>query len=180
MTHYAHSLQSVSLLERLVLPDNFIEEDDGCTAECPGLQSRIAFLREFSMQQPWYHFEDIPAVQEPRHGRTGFIQSVWLMFRHIPFNDFQYSRLTEIVLRNNIQCDIYSHAHFQFNFLHNVGLSCPRLKVLDLFGTDTWADCLIAFFFRDAFHSLHRFLYFFSSGGENGEEEVYHPHNISR
>ena len=29
-----------------------------------------------------------------------------------------------------------------------------------MFGTDTWADCLVALFFKDAFHSLHRYLYF--------------------
>ena len=47
-----------------------------------------------------------------------------------------------------------------------------------MFGTDTWADCLVALFFKDAFHSLHRYLYFM----ENEEDECseYHPHDTSR
>ena len=68
----------------------------------------------------------------------------------------QFTKLTELVLKNNIQCKLYSKATFQFEFLARIGYSCPRLRVLDLFGTDTWADCLLALFFKDAFHTLHR------------------------
>ena len=68
----------------------------------------------------------------------------------------QYQKLTELVLKNNIQCKLYSKANFQFEFLARIGFCCPKLRVFDVFGTDTWADCLIALFFKDAFHSLHR------------------------
>ena len=90
----------------------------------------------------------------------------------------QFSKLTELVLKNNIQCKLYSKATFQFEFLARIGFCCPKLRILDLFGTDTWADCLVALFFKDAFHSLHRYLYFM----ENEEEECseYHPHDTTR
>jgi hypothetical protein len=68
----------------------------------------------------------------------------------------QYQKLTELILKNNIQCKLYSKANFQFEFLARIGFCCPKLRVFDVFGTDTWADCLIALFFKDAFHSLHR------------------------
>ena len=68
----------------------------------------------------------------------------------------KYNKLTELVLKNNIQCKLYSRANFQFEFLARIGFCCPKLRVFDVFGTDTWADCLIALFFKDAFHSLHR------------------------
>ena len=74
----------------------------------------------------------------------------------IVFQGGQFTKLTELVLKNNIQCKLYSKATFQFEFLARIGYSCPRLRVLDLFGTDTWADCLLALFFKDAFHTLHR------------------------
>ena len=73
---------------------------------------------------------------------------------------------------------LYSKATFQFEFLARVGFSCPKLRVLDLFGTDTWADCLVALFFKDAFHSLHRYLYFMEN--EDDECSEYHPHDTSR
>ena len=72
----------------------------------------------------------------------------------------QYTKLTELVLKNNIQCKLYSRANFQFEFLARIGVCCPKLRVFDVFGTDTWADCLIALFFKDAFHSLHRLVIF--------------------
>jgi hypothetical protein len=78
-----------------------------------------------------------------------------------PFMDgtIGFYKLTVLVLKNNIQCELYSKANFQFELLARVGFCCPKLKVLDIFGTDTWADCLVAFFFRDAFHSLHRYVF---------------------
>lgn len=182
LTHYAESVveNRVALVERIFLPENYLDEEPpsrGASA-CGWPSAHARFLQAFSRQSPCYEHEGYLGDREPKHGRTGLLQSLWLLFRHIPDLDLKFNKLTEIVLRNNVQCQIYSQANFQFEFLQRVGLGCPRLRVLDLFGTDTWADCLVAFFFRDAFHSLHRFLYFFSSGED--EEEIYHPHNIRR
>ena len=63
-------------------------------------------------------------------------------------------------------------ANFQFEFFQRLGLACPSLKVLDLFNTDTWADCLVALFFKDAFHSLHRYLYFYSSTSPKDQQHL--------
>eukprot|EP00094_Tigriopus_californicus_P010814 TCALIF_10431-PA protein Name:"Protein of unknown function" AED:0.01 eAED:0.01 QI:0/0.5/0.33/0.66/0.5/0.33/3/50/1148 len=181
LTHYAQSVveNRVALVERIFLPENYLEEEPSRPSPCgSATQSHARFLQAFSRQVPCYQHEAYLGDREPKHGRTGLLQSLWLLFRHIPDLDLKFNKLTEIVLRNNVQCQIYSQANFQFDFLQRIGLGCPRLRVLDLFGTDTWADCLVAFFFRDAFHSLHRFLYFFSSGED--EEEIYHPHNIRR
>ena len=104
--------------------------------------------------------------------RMGLAMGLMVMFRDVaprspqqqicatippqPHPQEGFFKLTEIVLRNNIQCPLYSKASFQFELLARIGFCCPRLRVLDLFGTDTWADCLVAFFFRDAFHrSVH-------------------------
>ena len=81
------------------------------------------------------------------------------MFRDVApksHNAIGFYKLNVLVLKNNIQCELYSKANFQFELLARIGFCCPKLKVLDIFGTDTWADCLVALFFRDAFHSLHR------------------------
>eukprot|EP00095_Tigriopus_kingsejongensis_P004785 maker-scaffold77_size404793-snap-gene-3.29 protein:Tk04785 transcript:maker-scaffold77_size404793-snap-gene-3.29-mRNA-1 annotation:"hypothetical protein" len=175
-THFAQSVlhSRVCLLEKLIVAENYLDEES-CSTECVSAQSRNQFLRAF-WQVPSEQTrggEEFFEGVEPLHGRSGFLQSLWHMFGPIPELNLRFTRLTEVVLRNNIQCKIYSMANFQFTFLQSIGLACPNLKVLDLFGTDTWADCLVAFFFRDAFHSLHRFLYFY-------EEDVYHPHNIKR
>ena len=82
------------------------------------------------------------------------------------------------MLKNNIQCELYSKANFQFELLARIGFCCPKLRVLDIFGTDTWADCLVALFFRDAFHSLHRYLFFMED--ENDEQSAYHPHDLTK
>jgi len=119
-----------------------------------------------------------PSATFIRADRGGVAQGLMSLFRHACPRPQQFSHLTELVLKNNVQCETYSRANFQFEFLARVGHSCPRLRVLDLFGTDTWADCLVAFFFRDAFHSLHRYLFFM----ENEEDEcsAYHPHDLRR
>lgn len=101
-----------------------------------------------------------------------------MMFRDVMPLNRTYSKLTELVLKNNCQSELYSKANFQFEFLARIGISCPRLRVFDLFGTDTWADCLVAFFFRDAFHSLHRYLFFMEN--EEDEASAYHPHDVTR
>ena len=88
----------------------------------------------------------------PKGDRLGLALTVLVMFRELNLNVLKFTRLTELVLKNNIQCELYSKANFQFEFLARIGLCCPRLRVLDVFGTDTWADCLVAFFFKDAFH----------------------------
>ena len=83
-----------------------------------------------------------------------------------------------VTLRSYHQCHPILLPSFQFEFLSAIGLGCPRLRILDIFGTDTWADCLVAFFFRDAFHSLHRYLFFMEN--EDDEASAYHPHDITR
>ena len=88
--------------------------------------------------------------------RRGVALNILALFRNVTPCHQKFHQLTELSLKNNIQCELYSKANFQFEFLARIGYSCPNLKILDLFGTDTWADCLVAFFFRDAFHSLHR------------------------
>ena len=40
-----------------------------------------------------------------------------------------FYKLTEIVLKNNVQCELYSKANFQFELLARIGFCCPRLKV---------------------------------------------------
>ncbi|QQP32315.1 Hypothetical protein FKW44_024237 [Caligus rogercresseyi] len=110
--------------------------------------------------------------------RMGLVVDLLVLFRDVVPKDLGYYKLTELTLKNNIQCELYSKANFQFELLARIGFSCPRLRILDIFGTDTWADCLIAFFFRDAFHSLHRYLFFMEN--EDDENSAYHPHDISR
>ena len=100
-----------------------------------------------------------------RSDRTGLAMALMVMFRDVAprtsrsaaqlttmgakmSNPDGFYKLSEIVLRNNIQCPLYSKASFQFELLARIGFCCPRLRILDLFGTDTWADCLVAFFFR--------------------------------
>ena len=88
--------------------------------------------------------------------RRGIAVDLLILFRDIQPKGGQFTKLTELVLKNNIQCKLYSKANFQFEFLARIGFCCPKLRVFDVFGTDTWADCLVALLFRDAFHSLHR------------------------
>ena len=96
-----------------------------------------------------------------RSDRTGLAMALMVMFRDVAprtssaqlgpakmSNPDGFYKLSEIVLRNNIQCPLYSKASFQFELLARIGFCCPGVRILDLFGTDTWADCLVAFFFR--------------------------------
>ena len=113
--------------------------------------------------------------------RRGLVLNLLVMFRDIApklNNSIGFYKLSILVLKNNIQCELYSKANFQFELLARIGFCCPKLRVLDIFGTDTWADCLVALFFRDAFHSLHRYLFFMED--ENDDQSAYHPHDLAK
>jgi len=170
----------VSQLERLVFSENFVKEEteDGAnSSSSPTTRSRIPCLDQSDKQALFSrHFGQGNIYDTP--DRRGIAVDLLILFRDIHPKGGQFSKLTELVLKNNIQCKLYSKATFQFEFLARIGFCCPKLRILDLFGTDTWADCLVALFFKDAFHSLHRYLYFM----ENEEEECseYHPHDTTR
>ena len=129
------------------------------------LRRQDKFTRSFSAVP----IHEVSSYMSPQSSdRMGLAMGLMVMFRDVaprspqqqicatippqPHPQEGFFKLTEIVLRNNIQCPLYSKASFQFELLARIGFCCPRLRVLDLFGTDTWADCLVAFFFRDAFH----------------------------
>ena len=112
-------------------------------------QRQARFVRKFAEGNSFYASSD----------RRGLVLDLLVMFRDVApksHNAIGFYKLSVLVLKNNIQCELYSKANFQFELLARIGFCCPKLKVLDIFGTDTWADCLVALFFRDAFHSLHR------------------------
>lgn len=165
----------VSQLERLVFSENFVKEETETTDSKVTTRStrmgladkQQSFARHFG-QGNIYDTSD----------RRGIAVDLLILFRDIHPRGLQYQKLTELILKNNIQCKLYSKANFQFEFLARIGFCCPKLRVFDVFGTDTWADCLIALFFRDAFHSLHRYLYFMEN--EDDECSEYHPHDTSR
>ena len=48
--------------------------------------------------------------------------------RNIQPKGGQFTKLTELVLKNNIQCKLYSKANFQFEFLARIGFCCPKLR----------------------------------------------------
>ena len=199
--------QHFSQLERIIFSENFVKDDSdeavankfrclvhnhhhGDPMSCPRgiLDNQNRRQERFAK-----HFAAAPThdstILDPycSPDRLGLAMGLMVMFRDVaprsPLSKGDlglagFYKLTEIVLRNNIQCQVYSKASFQFELLARIGFCCPRLKVLDLFGTDTWADCLVAFFFRDAFHSLHRYLFFMEN--EEDEDSAYHPHDLSR
>jgi len=163
----------VSQLERLVFSENFVKEEveEGVAASKLPMIDQSDKQAQFSRQFGQGNIYDTP-------DRRGIAVDLLILFRDIHPKGGQFTKLTELVLKNNIQCKLYSKANFQFELLARIGFCCPKLRVLDVFGTDTWADCLVALFFKDAFHSLHRYLYFM----ENEEDECseYHPHDTSR
>jgi len=177
LTHLLGATEGkVSQLERLVFSENFVKEEaetdpiDNNKKILPRLDQsdkQQIFAKSFGMGN-FYDTAD----------RRGIAVDLLILFRDIHPKGLQYNKLTELVLKNNIQCKLYSRANFQFEFLARIGSCCPRLRVFDVSETDTWADCLIALFFKDSFHSLHRYLYFM----ENEEDECseYHPHDTNR
>merc|ERR1719158_1285912 len=141
----------VSQLERLVFSENFVKEES--EDEVVPRRSKIPCLDQTDKQSLFSrHFGQGNIYDTP--DRRGIAVDLLILFRDIHPKGGQFTKLTELVLKNNIQCKLYSKATFQFEFLARIGYSCPRLRVLDLFGTDTWADCLLALFFKDAFHTL--------------------------
>jgi hypothetical protein len=157
-------------IERIVFSENFVrdgdEDEDKDAASAAVLVSSLDLQkRQRSLVQEQIKRKQerfcrpfaAPGVPYDGSDRKGLATTMLAMFRDVvPPDGRGYHKLTEIVLKNNVQCDLYSKATFQFELLSRIGLNCPKLRVLDLFGTDTWADCLVAFFFKDAFHSLHR------------------------
>jgi len=166
----------VSQLERLVFSENFVKEE--LDQDSPKTkQKHLPRLDQSDKQQAFARNFGMGNIYDTAD-RKGIAVDLLILFRDIHPKGLTYNKLTELVLKNNIQCKLYSRANFQFEFLARIGFCCPKLRVFDVFGTDTWADCLIALFFKDAFHSLHRYLYFM----ENEEDECseYHPHDTSR
>jgi len=165
----------MSQLERLVFSENFVKEESETET---GVTRRRGLCLDQTDKQTLFsqHFGQGSIYDTP--DRRGIAVDLLILFRDIHPKGGQFTKLTELVLKNNIQCKLYSKATFQFEFLARIGYSCPRLRVLDLFGTDTWADCLLALFFKDAFHTLHRYLYFMEN--EDDECSEYHPHDTSR
>ena len=196
--------QHFSQLERLIFSENFVKEDSSIsslTEEEASTRLRllqhqdpIAVLEHQYRKQDRFAKHFAAVTTQAANGshnsvycsadRKGLALGLLVMFRDVaprsPLTGdlIGFYKLTEIVLKNNVQCELYSKANFQFELLARIGFCCPRLKVLDLFGTDTWADCLVAFFFRDAFHSLHRYLFFMEN--EEDEDSAYHPHDLTR
>ena len=196
--------QHFSQLERLIFSENFVKEDSSISSlteeEASNRlrllqhQDPVAVLEHQYRKQDRFarHFAAVTTqTASGNHNnvycsadRKGLALGLLVMFRDVaprsPLTGdlIGFYKLTEIVLKNNVQCELYSKANFQFELLARIGFCCPRLKVLDLFGTDTWADCLVAFFFRDAFHSLHRYLFFMEN--EEDEDSAYHPHDLTR
>jgi len=163
----------VSQLERLVFSENFVKEE----VEDGVVKSKLPMIDQSDKQALFSrHFGQGNIYDTP--DRRGIAVDLLILFRDIHPKGGQFCKLTELVLKNNIQCKLYSKANFQFEFLARIGFCCPKLRVFDVFGTDTWADCLVALFFRDAFHSLHRYLYFMEN--EDDECSEYHPHDTSR
>ena len=196
--------QHFSQLERLIFSENFVKEDSSIsslTEEEASTRLRllqhqdpIAVLEHQYRRQDRFAKHFAAVTTQAANGshnsvycsadRKGLALGLLVMFRDVaprsPLTGdlIGFYKLSEIVLKNNVQCELYSKANFQFELLARIGFCCPRLKVLDLFGTDTWADCLVAFFFRDAFHSLHRYLFFMEN--EEDEDSAYHPHDLTR
>ena len=146
----------VSQLERLVFSENFVKEESEEIApnEQPS-RARLPMLDQSDKQQLFSRSFGQGNIYDTAD-RRGIAVDLLILFRDIQPKGGQFTKLTELVLKNNIQCKLYSKANFQFEFLARIGFCCPKLRVFDVFGTDTWADCLVALLFRDAFHSLHR------------------------
>lgn len=204
LTHLLSSThQQFSQLEKLVFSEHFVKEEPSATSGLtPGDEEAMTRLRLLQHQHPARILESQRRRQSrfvrqfassaggtlnsvnnlyTSSDRRGLVLNLLVMFRDIApkLNDsIGFYKLTVLVLKNNIQCELYSKANFQFELLARIGFCCPRLKVLDIFGTDTWADCLVALFFRDAFHSLHRYLFFMED--ENDEQSAYHPHDLAK
>ena len=142
----------VSQLERIIFSENFVKQEVGHNNE-----RRVRLPIDQSEKQRLFcrSFGNIYDTAADRHG---IANNLLTLFRDIRLKGGKFLKLTEIVLKNNVQCSLYSKANFQFDLLARIGFCCPKLRILDLFGTDTWADCLVALLFRDAFHSLHRYL----------------------
>ena len=187
--------QQFSQLEKLVFSEHFVKEEPSTTSGLtPGDEEAMTRLRLLQHQHPARIIESqrkrqAKFVKKFAEGnnlyassdRRGLVLNLLVMFRDIApklNNSIGFYKLTVLVLKNNIQCELYSKANFQFELLARIGFCCPKLRVLDIFGTDTWADCLVALFFRDAFHSLHRYLFFMED--ENDEQSAYHPHDLSK
>jgi len=177
LTHLLGATEGkVSQLERLVFSENFVKEEAE-NDNAANKRKNLPRLDQTDKQQAFARNFGIGNIYDTSD-RRGIAVDLLILFRDIHPKGLKYNKLTELVLKNNIQCKLYSRANFQFEFLARIGFCCPKLRVFDVFGTDTWADCLIALFFKDAFHSLHRYLYFM----ENEEDECseYHPHDTSR
>jgi len=177
LTHLLGATEGkVSQLERLVFSESFVKEELK-TDPPKNKKSNLPCLDQSDKQQVFAKNFGMGNIYDTSD-RRGIAVDLLILFRDIHPKGLHYNKLTELVLKNNIQCKFYSRANFQFEFLARIGFCCPKLRVFDVFGTDTWADCLIALFFKDAFHSLHRYLYFM----ENEEDECseYHPHDTSR
>merc|ERR1719309_1835915 len=168
----------VSQLERLIFSENFVnEEAEEGSGEGSANRSKLPMIDQSDKQQLFSRCFGQGNIYDTAD-RRGIAVDLLILFRDIQPKGGQFCKLTELVLKNNIQCKLYSKANFQFEFLARIGFCCPKLRVFDVFGTDTWADCLVALFFRDAFHSLHRYLYFMEN--EDDECSEYHPHDTDR
>ena len=142
----------VSQLERIIFSENFVKQQVG---RINGSGVRMPIDQSEKQRLFCRSFGNIYDTAADRHG---IANNLLTLFRDTRLKGGKFLKLTEIVLKNNIQCSLYSKANFQFDLLARIGFCCPKLRILDLFGTDTWADCLVALLFRDAFHSLHRYL----------------------
>ena len=141
----------VSQLERIVFSENFVKQETNA-----GLNDRRVRSPIDQTDKQRLFCRSFGNIYDTAADRHGIANNLLTLFRDIRIKGGKFLKLTEIVLKNNIQCKLYSKANFQFDLLARIGFCCPKLRVLDLFGTDTWADCLVALLFRDAFHSLHR------------------------
>ena len=140
----------VSQLERIIFSENFVKQEVGHNNE---RRARLPIDQSEKQRLFCRSFGNIYDTAADRHG---IANNLLTLFRDTRLKGGKFLKLTEIVLKNNVQCSLYSKANFQFDLLARIGFCCPKLRILDLFGTDTWADCLVALLFRDAFHSLHR------------------------
>ena len=62
----------------------------------------------------WCHFGQENIYDTP--DRRGIAVDLLILFRDIHPKRGQFCKLTELVLKNNIQCKLYSKANFQVRF----------------------------------------------------------------
>ena len=116
----------VSQLERLVFSENFVKEvfievhefivdseyDTEQEVEDGVVKSKLPMIDQSDKQALFSrHFGQGNIYDTP--DRRGIAVDLLILFRDIHPKGGQFCKLTELVLKNNIQCKLYSKANFQ-------------------------------------------------------------------